>query len=81
MKRKKKKKKNSSKTCPYCKGTYTQKYNRDRHIKNMHQEDAVAFVENVEEVMEITDESQENNNKEIMNNNEICRGHRHRFWR
>ena len=38
----------------------------------MHQEEAVAFVENVEEVMEITGESQENNNKEIMDSNVIC---------
>ena len=32
----------------------------------MHQESTVAFIKDVQEAMEITCESQENNNKEIM---------------
>ena len=41
-----KKKKASTKTCPYCRATFTQKHNWDRHIKRLHQEDVVNFVEN-----------------------------------
>lgn len=57
-----KKKKASTKTCPYCRATFTQKHNWDRHIKRLHQEDVVTFVENATEAMEITYECEDNNN-------------------
>ena len=31
-----KKQKHSKLTCPYCKVTFSQKFNRDRHVKNIH---------------------------------------------
>ena len=61
----KKKKKASTKTCPNCKATFSQKYNRDKHIKKIHQ-DVATFVESVIETMETTNESEDNNNEEII---------------
>ena len=31
-----KKRKHSKLACPYCKVTFSQKFNRDRHVKNIH---------------------------------------------
>ena len=61
------KKKAYTKTCPYCKAAFTQKYSRDRHIETIHQEDVVTFVESVTKTVEMTNESQDNKNEEIMN--------------
>ena len=41
-------------TCPYCKVTFSQKSNRDRHVKNIHQEDTLVFVHDVTEADENT---------------------------
>ena len=46
-------KRNHSKlTCQYCKVTFSQKFNRDRHVKNIHQEDTLVFVHDVTEADE-----------------------------
>ena len=44
-----KKQKHSKLTCPYCKVTFSQKFNRDRHVKNIHQEDTLVFIHDVTE--------------------------------
>ena len=62
-----KKKKASSKKISHCQATFCQKYNRQRYTKNLHLKDAVSFVENVEGVMEITCDSQNKDNEEIIN--------------
>ena len=49
-----KKRKHSKLTCPYCKVTFSQKFNRDMHVKNMHQEDTLVFVHDVTEADENT---------------------------
>ena len=46
-------KRNHSKlTCQYCKVIFSQKFNRDRHVKNIHQEDTLVFVHDVAEADE-----------------------------
>ena len=42
-----KKRKHSKLTCPYCKVTFSQKFNRDKHVKNIHQEKTLVFVYDV----------------------------------
>ena len=49
-----KKRKHFKLTCPYCKVKFSQKFNRDRHVKNIHQEDTSVFVHNVNEADENT---------------------------
>ena len=49
-----KKRKHSKLICPYCNVTFSQKFNRDRHVKNIHQEDTLVFVHNVTEADENT---------------------------
>ena len=49
-----KKRKHSELTCPYCKATFSQKFNRDRHVNNIHQEDTLVFVHKVTETDENT---------------------------
>ena len=45
-----KKRKHSSRlTCPYCKEKFSQKLNRDRHVKNIYQEDTLVFAHDVSE--------------------------------
>ena len=60
------KKRASTKTCPYCKATFTQKYHWDRHIKKIHQDDIVTFLESVTKTIEITNESEDNKNEKMM---------------
>ena len=38
-----KKKRKAQKNSPQCKTTFSQKYNRDRHVKNVHQEDNQVY--------------------------------------
>ena len=49
-----KKRKHSKLTCPYCKVTFSQKFNHDMHVKNMHQEDTLVFVHDVTKADENT---------------------------
>ena len=44
-----KKWKQSTVTWPYCKVTFSQRFNRDRHVKNIYQEDTLVFVHDVTE--------------------------------
>ena len=41
-------------TWPYCKVTFSQRFNRDRHVKNIYQEDTLVFAHDVTEVDENT---------------------------
>ena len=47
-----KKRKHSKLTCQYCKVAFSQKLNRDRHVKNIYQEDTLVFVHDVTEADE-----------------------------
>ena len=49
-----KKQKHPKLTCPYCKVTFSQKFNREKHVKNIHQEDSLVFVHDVTEADENT---------------------------
>ena len=49
-----KKWKHSKLTCPYCKVTFSQKFNRDRHVKNIHQKDTLVLAHGVTEADENT---------------------------
>ena len=49
-----KKQKHSKLTCSYCKVTFSHKFNRDRHVKKIHQEDSLVFVHDVTEADENT---------------------------
>ena len=49
-----KKRKRSKLACPYCKVTFSQKFSRDRHVKNIHQEDTLVLVHDVTEADENT---------------------------
>ena len=49
-----KKLKHSKLTCPYCKVAFSQKFNRDRHVKNIQQEDNLVLVHDVTEADEST---------------------------
>ena len=42
-----KKRKHSKLACPFCKVTFSHKFSRDRHVKNIHQEDTLVFVHDV----------------------------------
>ena len=46
------KRKHSKLICSYCKVTFSQKFNRDRHVKNIQQEDTLVFVNYVTEADE-----------------------------
>ena len=48
-KKQRSKKSQDNKTCPNCKMQFTQKYNCDRHVRNVHQNDTAAFVNNEKE--------------------------------
>ena len=49
-----KKRKHSKLACPFCKLTFSHKFNRDRHVKNIHQEDTLVFVRDVTKTDENT---------------------------
>ena len=49
-----KKWKQSKVTWPYCKVTFSQRFNRDRHVKNIYQEDTLVFAHDVTEADENT---------------------------
>ena len=49
-----KKWKQSKVTWPYCKVIFSQRFNRDRHVKNIYQEDTLVFVHDVTEADENT---------------------------
>ena len=49
-----KKRKHSKLTYPYCKVTFSQKFNRNRNAKNTHQEDPLVFVHDVTKADENT---------------------------
>lgn len=44
-------------TYPYCKGTFSQKYNRDTHIKNVYQKYYRVYVGNDEKVIKAPEEA------------------------
>ena len=49
-----KKRKHSKLTYPYCKVTFSQKFDRNRNVKNTHQEDPLVFVHDVTKADENT---------------------------
>ena len=49
-----KKWKQSKVTWSYCKVTFSQRFNRDRHVKNIYQEDTLVFAHDVTEADENT---------------------------
>ena len=49
-----KKRKHSKLTCSNCKLKFSQKFNHNRHVKNIHQEDTLVFVQDVTEADENT---------------------------
>lgn len=59
-----KKKRKAQKNSPQCKTTFSQKYNRDRHVKNVHQEDNQVYVGNDGEMMVAPEEAMEKTSQE-----------------
>ena len=50
--------------CPYCKAMFLQKYNRDEHVRSVHQDDNQVYVGNNEEVMEEPEEIRKRTSQE-----------------
>ena len=51
-------------TCRYGKAKFLQKYNRERDVKNAHQENDQVYVRNGEDVMEASKEAVERTSQE-----------------
>ena len=70
-----KKRKHSKLTCPYGKVTISQKFDRDRHVKNIQQEDTLVFVHDVTEAEDNTFNDLVDFNAELYVNVETTKSH------